>query len=52
MSDAGGLVKLLIAKGLFTEDEYLDAITESMQNEVDRYEKLLSERLNTSVKLA
>lgn len=37
MSDHGGLVKLLIAKGLFTEEEYLTAIADAMEDEVRLY---------------
>ena len=45
LSDHGALVKLLIAKGLFTEDEYYDHLIEFMQREVDRYEQLHGVRL-------
>jgi len=44
MSDQAGLVKLLIAKGIITEAEYLDAITEAMSDEVKRYEDKLNAR--------
>lgn len=41
----GGLVELLIAKGVFTRDEYMAAITDSMQREVDTYrEKIAREQ--------
>lgn len=37
MSDAGALAKLLIAKGIFTEEEYLVAVCEGMEAERDTY---------------
>jgi len=43
MVDAAALAKLLIAKGVITEDEYTTAITEEMGREVARYEAWLSE---------
>ena len=42
MSDQAGLVKLLIAKGIFTEDEYFAAIADKMEDEVADYEQRLS----------
>lgn len=39
MSDQAGLVQLLIEKGVFTQDEYCEAITRSMNAELQRYEK-------------
>lgn len=44
MCDAGGLVRLLIAKGLITAEEYERAITDEMRREVERYESWLRER--------
>lgn len=38
-SDQGGLVRLLIAKGVFTEAEYVAAVTEAATQEADQYEK-------------
>ncbi len=38
-SDMGGLATLLISKGVFTEQEYVDAITAAAQKEADSYEK-------------
>lgn len=38
MSDMGGLVDLLIAKGVITETEYLEAIVTRMRAEVASYE--------------
>jgi hypothetical protein len=38
-SDTCGLVRLLISKGVFTEEEYIAAITKAAQEEADSYEK-------------
>lgn len=38
MSDQGALVRLLISKGLFTQEEYTKAIADAMQDEVRSYE--------------
>jgi hypothetical protein len=51
MSDMAGLVRLLISKGIFTEAEYIEAITAAMNHEADRYEKLLSETMGRTIKL-
>ncbi len=39
MSDAGGLVGLLISKGVITEEEYMKAICEQMEAERDKYQE-------------
>lgn len=51
MVEHGALAKLLVAKGIITEDEYFDALTEGMAAEVVRYEELLSEKLGKKVHL-
>lgn len=51
MSDQGGLVTLLIAKGVFTKEEYLAAIADSMEKEKDTYEEQLSARLGKKITL-
>lgn len=38
-SDMAGLAQLLINKGVFTEAEYLEAVTVSAETEADTYEK-------------
>lgn len=38
MVDSGALVRLLISKGLITEDEYLEKLADQMEEEVERYE--------------
>lgn len=47
MSDQGGLVKLLISKGIITEEEYLNAIAEQMTEEANDYEKKVQEVLGS-----
>ena len=41
MCDHGSLVQLLLKKGVFTEDEYSEAIVEGMELEVERYRETL-----------
>ena len=36
-ADAGGLARLLIAKGIFTEDEYLAAMADAMEAEAESW---------------
>lgn len=50
--ETSALGGLLVSKGIITADEYQDAILEMMAAEVDRYEKLLSERYGIEIKLA
>jgi hypothetical protein len=45
------LARLLIARGLFTEDEYMAAQADAMQDEVRAYEQRLSAELGTRVHL-
>lgn len=42
LADQGALARLLVAKGVITEDEYGDAIVEAMQHEVDSYVERLT----------
>lgn len=51
MSDVSAIAKLLIAKGVFTEEEYYVAVRDAMRREVSDYERRLSERLGHAVKL-
>lgn len=37
MSDVAGLARLLIEKGVITEEEYVKAIADEMERERDRY---------------
>jgi hypothetical protein len=47
--DHTGLVKLLIAKGILTEDEYQKAIADEMEEEVERYRSRLNLPPNVSL---
>jgi hypothetical protein len=40
-SDMGGLATLLIEKGVFTQEEYIEAITKFAEQEADSYEKIV-----------
>jgi hypothetical protein len=40
-SDMGGLARLLIAKGVITEAEYIEAITNAAEREADEYERMM-----------
>lgn len=51
-ADIGSLSRLLIAKGVISEDEYLEAIADGMEREKTDYERRLSARLNTKITLA
>lgn len=50
LCDTSALAKLLIAKGLIKEEEYLKAIADMMEAEVKRYEERLSGQ-GVSIKL-
>lgn len=48
-ADMKGLVTLLIEKGVFTKEEYLDAITQSAKEEVEFQKKTLAQSLGVDV---
>lgn len=48
-SDMGGLARLLISKGVFTETEYLEAIVEAAEQEAAAYENEVSVRYGINV---
>lgn len=50
--DTAAIADLLIQKGIFTKEEYLESLCKFAQNDVDTYEKELSDHFGTSVKLA
>tara|TARA_R110000868_G_scaffold936_5_gene7160 strand:+ start:2320 stop:2616 length:297 start_codon:yes stop_codon:yes gene_type:complete len=52
MSDHGGLVRLLISKGVITESEYLSAIADAMEEEAAKYQASVSQHFGREVKLA
>jgi len=45
-SDQAGLVRLLIAKGIFTEEEYIEAVTDEINLELEREEKTVNDLYN------
>ena len=45
MSDQGALARLLIDKGLITEDEYMAAIADGMERERDSYQQWIQDRV-------
>jgi hypothetical protein len=51
MSDHGALVKLLIDKGIFSEQEYMKVIADFMEREKESYERKHSQRLGRPIKL-
>ena len=51
MADHAGLVRLLIKKGLITEEEYYGSIADSMEAEKTRYEEHLTKQLGRPVVL-
>lgn len=48
-ADAAGLAKLLIAKGVFTMEEYLAAVADAAEQEADRQQDELSIRHGINV---
>lgn len=40
MSDMGGLARLLVAKGVITEEEYVKAVADAMEAEVQSYHEM------------
>ena len=51
MCDQAALVKLLIAKGIITHEEYLEAIAAEMEAEVGRYEARISRATGAKITL-
>lgn len=51
MVETGALLKLMLDKGVITEDEWCAALADAMEREVAEYEKRLSEWLHTMVRL-
>jgi hypothetical protein len=52
LTDHASLAKLLISKGVITEDEYFEALADGMEAEKRRYEEHLSRLLGSPVTLA
>lgn len=51
-SDIAAMAKLLMAKGIITEVEYIEALASSMEEERDRYQRDLTNKLGQEVSLA
>lgn len=51
MSDHGALARLLIKKGVITQDEYELVVVEAMEAEAEFYEKRLEARYNRKITL-
>lgn len=47
----GALIRVLIAKGIFTEEEYFDELVKGVEDEQRIYEERLSERFGTTIRL-
>jgi hypothetical protein len=52
MVENSALVKLLVGKGILTEEEWAEALADGMEAEVQLYEKWLSEKLGATITLA
>ena len=50
--ETGGIAKLLIDKGIITEEEYYDQMVKMMEIEVKNYEERLSSHYGTKITLA
>lgn len=48
-ADMAGLAELLIAKGVFTLEEYVQAVTKSAAEEAERYRHRLAEQIGCPV---
>lgn len=48
-ADAKGLAELLIAKGVFTLEEYVDAVTKAAQEEAEEYRRRLAAQYGAPV---
>lgn len=51
MSDFGSLARLLIAKGIITEQEYFTAILEGLRQEVSTYEERVQNHTGGKTKI-
>jgi hypothetical protein len=43
--DSSAIARLLMAKGVITEEEYYKALADQMEEEVESYRKLISDKL-------
>lgn len=51
MADQSGLVRLLIEKGVFTEEEYVKAVADSMERERDLYQQWVNDHYGSDGKI-
>jgi hypothetical protein len=51
LCDHGALVKLLVSKGIITEEEYFSEAANMMESEVKTYEQRLTRLIGTTVTL-
>lgn len=51
MAEHGALVRMLIKKGLFTEEEYMEELVASVEDEKRQYEARLSARFGGKIRL-
>lgn len=51
MVENSALVKLLVSKGVLTDEEWAEALAEGMEDEVRLYEKWLTEKIGTNISL-
>lgn len=50
--DTATIAKLLIAKGIFTEQEFFTALADQMKEEVERYQASIEKQTGSKVTLA
>lgn len=51
LCDHAALITLLIEKGVFTQEEYLKKLCETMEQEVERYKKILNTKFGREIDL-
>lgn len=51
MVETAAIVRLLIAKGIITEDEWMKTLADVMEEEAESYRQRLSDRLGRRVEL-
>ena len=51
MVEHGAIAKLLVAKGIFTEAEYIKALADEMEAEAELYRSELAERTGANITL-
>lgn len=52
MVDSAAVARLLIEKGVFTKNEYVEAVTVEMEREAKRYENYLTDHYGKPITLA